>query len=738
MVKKIFFLFTAVLLICSTCAQAQVGVVPLSQYSVGQSSSSGAMYRTTSLTSDPLDTLMFLKLPYIEDFSGNIIPIEKITYVLYNAPDSVYQLKHLKMHGLKLGDPVNVFNVQGGTGISTAPLTGIKYAKVLDDYTFQLFDDAALTIPTPVAAIKMWHCTWTRVNNFGYSNYPDTLGFWPNNGGVFINDDMAINPVSIGAATFDGLNYLGIPYSTANIKGYADNLVSHRFDLSPYTAHDSIYMSFYYQYTSLGDSPLNTEFLSLELNTIGVDTTGWVEVWRQYGDPDDPLDTFRVAMIPILGDSLLHKDFRYRFRSYGVLNGRFNVWNLDYIYIDTGRTNTNPFLNDVTLVSTTKSCLSDYTAIPYNHFNSPGVVTDTLITTNSIFSIRAIQSLINTPTDTSYLTFYLRTRDNFNNNIAYNNTAFLPQSNRYTASIPTTVNSSLMAAPYVLKQEYFIQEYETKIFDSLRPYDLSFNNFKAVETAFYDFYSYDDGTPEFAIRTDESGLSLVNRYTILKADSVTDIDICFVKSNGPDLTGRQIYLQVWSVNPLKLIGNQLISISYSPVINGVVRYHLYKSTNLAPGGNYNLTPGDYYFGYQQKFNDILTVGYDRNNDHLGDIYLNTVGELKWSPFTDRTSLTGSLMIRPVFNRGDVLTGIEDPSYQANAFEIFPNPNKGELHFTGEPEYISIFDITGKLLYEKSILNETSIFLPATISNGLYITVLSKNEVSETKRLIIQQ
>jgi len=731
MVKKIFFLFTATLFLCSIYVQAQVELVPLMQYSVGQQSS-GAMYRTTSLAADPQDTLIALKLPYIEDFSGNIIPIDTITYVLYSAPDSVYQLTHLKMHALKSGDPINVFNIHGLTGILTAPLTGIKYAKVLDVYTFQLFDDAALSIPTPVGSIKMILCTWTRVNNFGYSTYPDTLGFWPNNGGTFINDDMAINPVSVGAATFDGLNYLGIPYAITNTKGYADNLTSHRFDLSSYTAADSIYMSFYYQYKSWGDSPLNTEFLSLELNTKGIDTTGWVEVWRQYGNPDDPLDTFRVAMIPILGDSLLHKNFRYRFRSYGVLNGRFNVWNLDYIFIDTGRTYTNPLTTDITLVSTTKNCLANYTAIPYNHFNSPGVTASSLTTTNSIFSVRNLISAV--ASDTSYLTFYLRTRDNLGNAIAYDNTAFLPQSNRYTASIPTTVNASLMTAPYVLKQEYYIQEY----FDTLSGYDLSFNNFKAVETAFYDFYSYDDGTPEFALKTDESGLSLVNRFTILKADSVTDIDICFVRSNGPDLTGRQIYLQVWSVNPLKLIGNQLISIAYSPIINGVVRYHLYQNHNLAPGGNYNLTAGDYYFGYQQKFNDILTVGYDRDNDHLGDIYLNTVGSATWSPFTDKTSLTGSLMIRPVFDKGETITAIEDPSYEAKSFEIFPNPNKGELHFTGEPEYISIFDISGKLIYEKSLLNETSIFLPASISNGLYIAILSKNDISETKRLIIQQ
>jgi hypothetical protein len=62
---------------------------------------------------------------------------------------------------------------------------------------------------------------------------------------VYINQQMAVKPPSIGVATFDGLNNFGLPYSTINETGAADTLTSHYINLS-YPASDSIYLSFYY------------------------------------------------------------------------------------------------------------------------------------------------------------------------------------------------------------------------------------------------------------------------------------------------------------------------------------------------------------------------------------------------------------------------------------------------------------------------------------------------------------
>ena len=449
------------------------------------------------------------------------------------------------------------------------------------------------------------------------------------------------------------------------------------------------------------------------------------------------------SLLPNMTDSTFytpfHKQFRYRFRSYGVLSGMFNVWNLDYIFIDKKRNPNKPHTDDLTIVKIENNCLKNYTSIPYHHFKTLSVSQQVAQVNDSAkVTIRALKD-----NEVQDPTCYLATRDNLGNTFNTVNGRFNPSGSGLTvpatfpAKIPIdTIDASKMTQPYVLKQEYFFSN-----LDSIRPYDLSFNNFKAIETVFYDYYAYDDGGAEFSLQTDESGLTLVNKYTILQADELTGMDICFVRSSGPNLTGRSIYLQVWSVNPLKLIGNQLIAVEYGNNTNGFVRYNLSQASNLITDTKgtdfYALPAGDYYFGYQQKFNDLLTVGYDRNTNHLDKIFLNTTGSTVWTPFSTRTSVTGSLMIRPVFSKNETLTSTIDQSVQPKQFEIYPNPAHNELHFTGEPEYMILYDVTGKIIYENSILNTPTILLPASISDGLYITVLSKGDITEIKRLIIQ-
>src|SRR5690606_34524302 len=59
--------------------------------------------------------------------------------------------------------------------------------------------------------------------------YPDT-GRWENSNGVWVTEGMAIRPPTLNAATFDGLNASGVPYSTSDVmlSGYSDTLTSRR------------------------------------------------------------------------------------------------------------------------------------------------------------------------------------------------------------------------------------------------------------------------------------------------------------------------------------------------------------------------------------------------------------------------------------------------------------------------------------------------------------------------------
>ena len=75
------------------------------------------------------------------------------------------------------------------------------------------------------------------------SYYPDT-NIWQDKS-VFINRNYAVNPITIGVATFDGLDARGRPYDitlTGIDSENADTLTSHKIDLS---SSDTVYLMFF-------------------------------------------------------------------------------------------------------------------------------------------------------------------------------------------------------------------------------------------------------------------------------------------------------------------------------------------------------------------------------------------------------------------------------------------------------------------------------------------------------------
>jgi hypothetical protein len=740
---KLKFFFQLFLCVLSFSAIAQVGIAPLRQYSVGYNNNKndGFQLRTTSttVTTPKVDTL---KLPFIEDFSGPCIPLQKITVeLLGNGPTQVYQLTYIKRHALNTGDSIKVFNT-GTTNIANSNLiNGVRFVQVIDDYTFQLFDDKALSTPTHINPLdKMTSCNWARIGLPFYSHVPDSLSFANDSGGVYINNDMSLNPINMGVASFDGANYQGIPYSNVlTAKGYADKLTSLPFNLSSNIPKDSIYFSFYWESKSLGDSPIAIEFLSLEFKDA---SQTWNQVWQQFGpaETDSTIDTLIRVMIPITNTAYLHKSFQYRFRSYGVLYGRFNVWNVDYIYMDANRSY-NDSLKDIMIVQTNQSCLKNYTSVPYKHIKDLSAQAILSQTDSAFILIR--DNAFNPNSAASYDSYHL-IRDNLSKDTITNDKFSLtvPQV-VYKLTFGNIIPVTRMTAPYALKEEFYIKPLSA---DSLNRFDLSFNNFAAIETIFYDYYAYDDNIPETTVYTSNpGGIKLGQAMTILKTDTLTHIDFCFLRNDGPDMTNTQIYMNVWKQNDLISQGaklnpnnsridavklNQLISIQYSTGMNGFVRYSLNTPIILNAGETY-------LFGYTQNVISPLFTGYDKNNDHSAQTYV-CIDNINWEAFSFyNPNGKGALMIRPVFSKNEVITSTRAAQSSEVTFTIFPNPAQAELHFTGEPEYMYVYDISGLLVLEKNVRDQQSISTEA-LNNGLYIVVLSKGDYKEAKRLIIQK
>ena len=54
--------------------------------------------------------------------------------------------------------------------------------------------------------------------------------------------------------------------------------------------------------------------------------------------------------------------------NFGRLSGPYDTWNVDYVYLNKNRTDTDRYLPDRTIISTLTNLFSGYRAVPYHHF----------------------------------------------------------------------------------------------------------------------------------------------------------------------------------------------------------------------------------------------------------------------------------------------------------------------------------------------------------------------------------
>jgi hypothetical protein len=181
---------------------------------------------------------------------------------------------------------------------------------------------------------------------------------------------------------------------------------------------------------------------------------------------------------------------------------------------------------------------------------------------------------------------------------------------------------------------------------------------------FYNYYAYDDGSPEFGYGLTPSGSQLAYRFELSRRDTLRAIDMYFNKT----LTEANVQffnLAVW--NDLDGRPGDIIYLQEreKPVLeDSLYRFHTYHLDSALP------VQGTFYVGWVQLSDHNLNVGFDANNDVSDNIYYNVTGN-QW----ERSIYKGALMIRPVLG-----TKLRDAPQMVNKssldfFRIVPNPTR---------------------------------------------------------------
>jgi hypothetical protein len=559
---------------------------------------------------------------------------------------------------------------------------------------------------------------------------PGTLWF---DNYAYVNSTYPILPPSIGVATLDGLNELGLPYNNAsnNTYGDADVLTSKGINLSGLSEGDSVYLSFFYEPKGLGDFPDSKDSLIVEFKDIG---DIWWRAWARpgYAVPNQDSVQFNQVMLLLpdrpLQNSYFHNNFQFRIRNKASLYGALDHWHLDYVKLDKNRSAVDTVIQDVAFIYPYPTILKNFTQLPADQF------------TGNIDLVDSISMLV-------------RNNDpNAINNPPATNFAFSAQETYPTPVVvltPTTL--AFNAEPFKLIEvnpaaDYVILTSPNWPVDSLvinsqvsispndsRPQNDTLRQVQSFSTTM----AYDDGSAEAAYGITGNGTKKFGYEFILnQPDTLVGFQVMFtqVEQNVSNLVFNYHVWDSLKLNDFAFVDAPIKSVEnkkpfYVDSVNGFYTYKL--DTPI-------IVSGRVFFGWAQFDERNLQVGYDLNSP-LGNphMYVQTFGTWKKSTITT----PGSPMIRLIFDTDYYggTTNVQDLSKNERPnVSVYPNPTTGVVYLQSATSHLQVdlFNIMGSHIAN---YQNIQIFDIGNLTPGIYIARIhsEKSDQAVTHKIIKQ-
>lgn len=551
---------------------------------------------------------------------------------------------------------------------------------------------------------------------------------------------LADAPPTVGAASLDGLNQYGQPYSqlsNPNLSYSADTLTSQPIDLSTYDTLDGLVFSYYFQPQGLGDRPEVMDSLFLEFKNA----QGQWQIIRRYGGISSAqLSIFETPpfvqeLITMRDTAFIHADFQFRFRNTASITGNNDHWHLDYIYLDANRTGTTTSA-DVAFSRLPTSPLGEYTAVPWAHFlpamwadtidlrmQNLGSLSGTLNRRYEVVEPNTGTSLISTPLPALTYAPSPNTNDSLRTNFLGTFASFAPTDSTTLLSIYTILNPTDFQNNPLFANS-----------DTVRLY-----------TPLNNYFAYDDGTAESRIIAEHIGTQVAVQFRTTVEDTLRGIYFHLPYFSNRDASQDFVNVKVWfsSLNN-EVFSRDIYRLQYTNDFNGL---HYVALADFAGELTPLYIPANtvFYVGWQQSSTISVPVGFDKNNDASDKTFVYTGNS--WSPST----LKGAVMIRPLLSVATDFSVVGISEIDASAanfdtnFELFPNPTFSNsdiyLRWQGEdlaknpnirPTLLRIYDAAGRLQAWQGVENTADLSalrlsLP-TLAVGVYtVEALHKNK-----------
>lgn len=537
--------------------------------------------------------------------------------------------------------------------------------------------------------------------------------------GSSYTETIGLNAPSIGMILFDGSDSNGKPYSfSISEQGESDSLISKPFDLTgiPASEKESLFLSFFWQAGGRAELPDENDRLSLEiLNEEG----NWLPIWRKQGGDNTNRDVFAQEIIKII-PQWQHAGFQFRFISDGRKSGPFDSWLIDYVYLNTNRTESDLTYPDRSLTRINNLRFGDFGAFPQvllegNQTENWSLIQNEFLNLEDRF--RAMEYSITIEETGTGLVIPINSDTPFNPvPNALERRIF--QSNEITELAVPTKESILRITTFLTSGDellFEVNQGDTTFFESVN-YKLN----DSVSTTFplLDFFAYDNGSADYAAGINQRSGMLAVKYDSPEEVYIKGISVNFTNPNQVD---QAIDLMIWKELDKDPIFTRQELIAYPAVGEDFLYFSL--DTNIR-------VSGEFYIGFTQFTDDFIHVGLDKSNDQGNKIFYNVAGA--WAL---NEEVAGSLMIRPHVSIAEPFEESEVPN---NLLRIYPNPSQGILNVEGEFSQLRIFDSFGREIFpQRELTSQGEIVNFISNKPGIYLLSIVTEAGPESFRILVK-
>jgi len=475
-------------------------------------------------------------------------------------------------------------------------------------------------------------------------------------------------------------------------------------------------MSFIYQPQGFGDEPESTDSLLLEFYDSA--NNQWNRIW---GDTGRSVQPFSIVHLPLQGSNYFTDAFQFRFRNYGGLSGSLDHFQLDMVYL---REATPPaymdtVFKDFSFVYPVNSLLSDYTSVPWDHYQES--IDNKMNEAMEVVVFNGSSGPENYQDGAIDIAYNGISEGNF---ILQGFTLAEQQINYAALDFATSYHDLKSGYEFPRDLTGIYEEFDVRVNASAQYPNYEPNDSTAFTQGFYNFYSYDDGSAEAAFGPTGVQARLAIHFDAYQPDSLIGVNLCFVPSVN-DVSDKLFLLTVWDDEngaPGEVLYEDDVFNPRNPIyIQGENQYlsYYFIDTMKIPVGN------SFFIGWRQLDADRLNLGFDRNIDQSDEIFYSVNGGVSWlvSPFS------GSAMVRPIFSTEmDASLGLIDSQIKPVEITLFPNPTRDVIYIENSFGLSSIekflYDASGRALMRTM---EDSFDLRGVDSGIYFISVPSVSE-----------